>query len=83
MSRQMNMLLSFQKALDVDVAERIFIGKEFAKQGSGIKNQVSGVKFYNTAEEAIESLKTHPIKNSTILIKGSRGMALERLVNLF
>jgi len=72
-----------QKALDVDVAERIFIGKEFAKQGSGIKNQVSGVKFYNTAEEAIESLKTHPIKNSTILIKGSRGMALERLVNLF
>jgi len=71
-----------KKALDTDVAERIFVGKEFVKQRSGIKNQ-SGVKFYTTAEEAIEGLKEHPIKNSTILIKGSRGMALERLVNLF
>ena len=72
-----------KKALDTDVDERIFIGKDFAAQESGIKNQESGVKFYNTAEEAIEGLKEHPIKNSTILIKGSRGMALERLVNLF
>ncbi|HWZ35578.1 MAG TPA: hypothetical protein VNW51_05425 [Mucilaginibacter sp.] len=39
--------------------------------------------FYETAEEAIAALKTSPIKNSTILIKGSRGMALERLVELF
>jgi UDP-N-acetylmuramoyl-tripeptide--D-alanyl-D-alanine ligase len=72
-----------KKALDTDVDERIFIGKDFASQESGIKSQESGVKFYNTAEEAIEGLKEHPIKNSTILIKGSRGMALERLVNLF
>jgi UDP-N-acetylmuramoyl-tripeptide--D-alanyl-D-alanine ligase len=72
-----------QKALDVDVAERIFIGKEFVKQESRIKNQESGVKFYNTAEDAIEALKAEPIKNSTVLIKGSRGMALERLVDLF
>jgi len=72
-----------KKALDTDVAERIFIGKEFAKQESRAQNQESGVKFYHTAEEAIEGLKEHPIKNSTILIKGSRGMALERLVNLF
>jgi UDP-N-acetylmuramoyl-tripeptide--D-alanyl-D-alanine ligase len=72
-----------QKALDTDVAERIFIGKEFVKQESKAKNQESGVKFYTTAEEAIEALKSSPIKNSTILIKGSRGMALERLVGLF
>jgi UDP-N-acetylmuramoyl-tripeptide--D-alanyl-D-alanine ligase len=72
-----------KKALDTDVAERIFIGHDFISQESRIKNQESGVKFYNTAEEAIEGLKEHPIKNSTILIKGSRGMALERLVNLF
>ncbi|WP_158991827.1 UDP-N-acetylmuramoyl-tripeptide--D-alanyl-D-alanine ligase [Mucilaginibacter sp. L196] len=72
-----------KKALDTDVDERIFIGKEFAKQKSQVKSQRSGIKFYNTAEEAIEVLKADPIKNSTILIKGSRGMALERLVNLF
>jgi len=39
--------------------------------------------FYRTAEDAIAGLKANPIKNSTILIKGSRGMALERLVGLF
>jgi UDP-N-acetylmuramoyl-tripeptide--D-alanyl-D-alanine ligase len=39
--------------------------------------------FYETAEDAFSALKSHPIKNSTILIKGSRGMALERLVELF
>jgi len=72
-----------QKALDADVAERIFIGKEFVKQESRVKNQESGIKFYNTAEEAIEALKAEPIKHSTVLIKGSRGMALERLVDLF
>ena len=72
-----------KKALDTDVAERIFIGKDFAGQESGIKNQESGVKFYSTAEDAIEALRSEPIRNSTILIKGSRGMALERLVELF
>ena len=72
-----------KKALDTDVAERIFIGKDFAGQESGIKNQDSVVKFYSTAEDAIEALRSEPIRNSTILIKGSRGMALERLVELF
>ncbi len=72
-----------KKALDTPVDERIFIGKEFVKQESGIRGQQSGVRFYTTAEEAIEALKETPIRNSTILIKGSRGMALERLVDLF
>jgi len=39
--------------------------------------------FFETVEDAIESLKANPIKNATILIKGSRGMALERLAGLF
>ncbi len=72
-----------QKALKADVTERIFVGKEFEKQEARIKNQDKKTKFYKTAEDAIDALKAHPIKNSTILIKGSRGMALERLVELF
>jgi UDP-N-acetylmuramoyl-tripeptide--D-alanyl-D-alanine ligase len=40
-------------------------------------------KFYPTVEEAIAGLKANPIKNATVLVKGSRGMALERLVELF
>jgi UDP-N-acetylmuramoyl-tripeptide--D-alanyl-D-alanine ligase len=72
-----------QKALDTPVDERIFIGKDFLSQRSKVKSQNLNVAFYPTAEDAIFGLRTNPIKNSTILIKGSRGMALERLVELF
>jgi len=70
-----------EKALATEVDERIFIGKDFQKAISGINHDQSA-KVYPTAEDAIAGLKADPIKNSTILIKGSRGMALERLVEL-
>lgn len=70
-----------KKALETPVDERIFVGGEFARQGL---QQLSGkAVFYPTVEDAITGLKTNPIRNATILIKGSRGMALERLVELF
>ncbi|WP_214073410.1 UDP-N-acetylmuramoyl-tripeptide--D-alanyl-D-alanine ligase [Mucilaginibacter sp. dw_454] len=70
-----------EKALATPVDERIFIGKEFAAQKAIAEGKTAA--FYGTAEDAIAALKANPIKNSTILIKGSRGMALERLVELF
>ncbi len=76
-----------KKAMEIPVDERIFIGKDFFDAGStmdhGPWSMVETPTFYKTAEETINSLKANPIKNSTILIKGSRGMALERLVGLF
>jgi UDP-N-acetylmuramoyl-tripeptide--D-alanyl-D-alanine ligase len=80
-----------RKAFDVAVDERIFIGGEFFKVSPKVrksgspKDDASGgsIVFYQTAEDAIAALRANPIKNSTILIKGSRGMALERLVELF
>ena len=70
-----------KKALETPVDERIFIGKEFA--GSRVVSDGRKAIFYPTVEEAIAGLKANPIKNATVLIKGSRGMALERLVELF
>lgn len=76
--------LVFQKAMDTPVDERVFIGKDFLSQKSKVESQNQDTtRFYATAEDAIIGLKTDPIKNATILIKGSRGMALERLVELF
>jgi UDP-N-acetylmuramoyl-tripeptide--D-alanyl-D-alanine ligase len=73
-----------KKALDANVNERIFIGKDFASQQSEVQNtNLINTTFYLTAEDAVTGLKTNPITNATILIKGSRGMALERLVELF
>jgi UDP-N-acetylmuramoyl-tripeptide--D-alanyl-D-alanine ligase len=71
------------KAMETEVDERIFIGADFFGAGSGEQGVVSETRFYKTAEDAIAGLKANPIVDSTILIKGSRGMALERLVELF
>lgn len=75
-----------QKAMETPVDKRFFIGKEFTHAAKSMNNGPCTMEknlFFATAEDAITALKTNPIKNSTILIKGSRGMALERLVELF
>lgn len=71
-------LAVIEKAEAAGVNERIFIGKEFSAAGASHAGQ-----YFETAEDAIEALQNDPITNATILIKGSRGMALERLVALF
>jgi len=53
--------------------ESIFIGEEFSKVNTTA---------YNRADDFAEFLNENPIKNKTILLKGSRGIALERLVEL-
>jgi len=72
-----------KKALETNVDERIFIGHDFAASRKSEVGSQKPAVFYSTVEEAIAGLKANPIKNSTVLIKGSRGMALERLVELF
>lgn len=73
-----------KKALETAVDERIFIGKAFGSLEDKARNiKTSTTRFYTTAEEAIIGLTAAPVTNATILIKGSRGMALERLVGLF
>jgi UDP-N-acetylmuramoyl-tripeptide--D-alanyl-D-alanine ligase len=67
-----------RKAMETPIDQRIFIGHEFYKQ-----NGLVNATFYPTVEDAQIGLKANLILNSTILIKGSRGMALERLVDLF
>lgn len=71
-----------QKAIDAQVNERIFIGKDFTAASLILENKDS-TRFYLTAEDAMAGFKAEPITNATVLIKGSRGMALERLVGLF
>lgn len=69
--------LLIRKAESIPAWKRIFIGEEFYR----LKND-SG-DFYRSTEEAYATLKSNPIKDATILIKGSRGMKLENLVELF
>ena len=52
--------------------DTLFVGKEFSKlSNKAFKNLIDLKSF----------IKQHPIKNKTILLKGSRGIGLEGLVS--
>jgi UDP-N-acetylmuramoyl-tripeptide--D-alanyl-D-alanine ligase len=51
------------------------VGGEFQKVTHGDNHYT-----FKNAEELISHIKKHPIVDSSILIKGSRGMALEKVV---
>ncbi|WP_158796394.1 UDP-N-acetylmuramoyl-tripeptide--D-alanyl-D-alanine ligase [Pedobacter sp. L105] len=60
---------------DLKMDSLLFIGKQFY----GLKDSYKG-DFFATPKEAEAWLQAHPIKDSLILLKGSRGMALEQLL---
>ncbi|CAM4195361.1 UDP-N-acetylmuramoyl-tripeptide--D-alanyl-D-alanine ligase [Pedobacter westerhofensis] len=62
-------------ALESGLNTVIFIGKNF----NAVKDQHTG-EFFNTPAAALEWLEANPIKDSLVLLKGSRGMALEQLL---
>lgn len=64
------------KAMQTTSERRIFVGQEFYR----LKNSVDA-EFYKTTLDAFEGIKNLPIKSSTVLLKGSRGMKLETLVS--
>jgi UDP-N-acetylmuramoyl-tripeptide--D-alanyl-D-alanine ligase len=62
-------------AANAGLTTLILIGKYFY----ALKDQYQAV-FFNTPSEAEAWLETNPVKDSLILLKGSRGMALEQLL---
>lgn len=42
--------------------------------------EINEEKSFNTADELLEYLEAHPITSKTILLKGSRGIALEKMI---
>jgi len=59
----------------------IFVGHEFGKALDGI-NTDENLQHFASREELEQHIQQKPITNSYILIKGSRGMALEKIINL-
>ena len=60
----------------------ILVGKEFAAAHSVVEDELeSSYKLYPTTTEALEALEKRPISGALILLKGSRGIALEKLIN--
>jgi UDP-N-acetylmuramoyl-tripeptide--D-alanyl-D-alanine ligase len=69
--------LIIQKAAIAGIDQLIFIGSNFY----AYKDRYAGM-FFNTPAEAAGFLSDEPLHNHLILLKGSRGMALEQLMPL-
>ncbi|WP_200912346.1 UDP-N-acetylmuramoyl-tripeptide--D-alanyl-D-alanine ligase [Pedobacter sp. Leaf216] len=64
-----------KQAAESDLNQIIFIGKDFYT----FKNDVNGV-FFESPAEAENYLQENPVQNHLVLLKGSRGMKLESLL---
>ena len=72
-----NILRKADKVAD----EIILVGKEFAAAHAVVGEELeSNYSLYPTTSEASEALDKKPIRNALILLKGSRGIALEKLI---
>jgi UDP-N-acetylmuramoyl-tripeptide--D-alanyl-D-alanine ligase len=66
---------------DKVAAHIILVGSEFGKAHSVVNEELeSNYALYPTTTEALVALEKKPIKDSLILLKGSRGIALEKLI---
>jgi UDP-N-acetylmuramoyl-tripeptide--D-alanyl-D-alanine ligase len=65
-----------QLALDLEIEEIVLVGKAFGRVDGDFTATVE------TTDELLEYLKDHQPKGKHILIKGSRGMTLEKAIEL-
>jgi UDP-N-acetylmuramoyl-tripeptide--D-alanyl-D-alanine ligase len=65
-------------AIQLGLLNGILIGKHFASL-----RVPEGFRVFRELAEAREYLTKHPIRNGTLLVKGSRAMSLEKLTDLF
>jgi UDP-N-acetylmuramoyl-tripeptide--D-alanyl-D-alanine ligase len=60
-----------------NILNTILVGPHFIKAGNS-----NNLKTFATADDLVSYLKQHPVKDATILIKGSRGIKLEKVVEV-
>ena len=70
--------LSMLDMLKSNLIHAILCGPEYAKHQSKFPT----FSFFETIDLLKEFLILNPVKNTTILIKGSRGMAMERILDI-
>ena len=77
-SISLSTLAKVLKLLQSDFAGQVFlVGRTFHKI-----SPESGFKTFVNVDKLIEFLKNEPVTGNTILIKGSRGIKLERIYDL-
>ena len=67
-----------QSALSRGFCKVFFVGMEFGAVASVAEG--SSAMFFNTSDELAEYLKANPVTGATVLIKGSRGTRMEKVL---
>ena len=58
-----------------------FVGKEFTSASQTLaESELSGMQFFATSDELAEHLSQHQLSGATVLIKGSRGTRMEKVI---
>lgn len=57
-----------------------FVGKEYRQAAFSFSDIVSKARFFDTSVELKDYLIANPLKNHTVLVKGSRGTCVEKVV---
>ena len=65
-------------ALSRNFCKVFFVGKEFAAVSVASDNAM----FFQTSDELAEYLKSNPLQGATVLIKGSRGTRMEKVITV-
>jgi UDP-N-acetylmuramoyl-tripeptide--D-alanyl-D-alanine ligase len=58
-----------------------FVGKEFtAASNEFTETELAGIRFFTTSDALAEYLSSHDLSGATVLIKGSRGTRMEKVI---
>ena len=71
-----------EQALAGNVGRLWLVGKHFAAAWHGMEGSDGRVGLFDSCEDVAATLRTKPVDGALILIKGSRGIGLERLIGL-
>ena len=58
--------------------ELMLVGGEFARACAGMEPQPANTVLFPSREELIAELRRRPVENAFVLVKGSRGIGLEK-----
>ena len=72
-----NHLEIFDLVKSKEISEAFFVGEEYQKAITDKRSD-----FFSVVDELISFLKENPISDSTVLIKGSRSMTMEKLTEI-
>ena len=63
-------------------AELVLVGSEFAQAWEGLAEKPGRVTLCPSQEELRHLLQADPVEGSLVLVKGSRGIGLEKVLDL-